>query len=181
MCIYTYLMWTVLKVFIEFVPILFLIFVSFGCKACGILAAPPATEPILPPLEHGNFTTNKGVKHTLFANLKHSCITLRLKRKIKREITYYLGKETRKKRLKPILGTSLVVQWLRFHLSMHGFPWRLRRWRICLQCGRPGFSPWVGKISWRREWQPTPVFLPGESGNPLQCSCLENPMDRGAW
>ena len=23
--------------------------------------------------------------------------------------------------------------------------------------------PWVGKIPWRREWQPTPVFLPGES------------------
>ena len=22
---------------------------------------------------------------------------------------------------------------------------------------------WVGKIPWRREWQPTPVFLPGES------------------
>ena len=25
-----------------------------------------------------------------------------------------------------------------------------------------GFDPWVGKIPWRREWQPTPVFLPGE-------------------
>ena len=25
------------------------------------------------------------------------------------------------------------------------------------------FDPWVGKISWRRAWQPTPVFLPGES------------------
>ena len=24
-------------------------------------------------------------------------------------------------------------------------------------------SPWVGKIAWRRTWQPTPVFLPGES------------------
>ena len=24
------------------------------------------------------------------------------------------------------------------------------------------FSPWVGKIPWRREWLPTPVFLPGE-------------------
>ena len=30
-------------------------------------------------------------------------------------------------------------------------------------------DPWVGKIPWRRAWQPTPVFL------------LENPMDRGAW
>ena len=26
-----------------------------------------------------------------------------------------------------------------------------------------GFSPWVRKIPWRRAWQPTPVFLPGES------------------
>ena len=26
-----------------------------------------------------------------------------------------------------------------------------------------GFSPWVRKISWRRKWQPTPVFLPGKS------------------
>ena len=70
---------------------------------------------------------------------------------------------------------------------------------------------------WRRQWQPTPVFLPGKSlgrgslvgcspwgrqesdtpeglpfpfslscigvgnGNPLQCSCLENLRDRGAW
>ena len=25
------------------------------------------------------------------------------------------------------------------------------------------FHPWVGKIPWRRAWQPTPVFLPGES------------------
>ena len=72
-------------------------------------------------------------------------------------------------------------------------------------------------MHWRRKWQPTPVFLPGESqgqrslvgcrlwggtesdmneqlhfhfslswvgegnGNPLQCSCLENPRDEGAW
>ena len=28
---------------------------------------------------------------------------------------------------------------------------------------RCGFDPWVGKILWRREWQPFPVFLPGES------------------
>ena len=25
------------------------------------------------------------------------------------------------------------------------------------------FNSWVGKIPWRRPWQPTPVFLPGES------------------
>ena len=36
----------------------------------------------------------------------------------------------------------------------------------CLQCRRhrrPGFDPWVGKIPWRKKWQPTPVFLPGKS------------------
>ena len=33
---------------------------------------------------------------------------------------------------------------------------------ICLECGRPGFDPWVGKIPWKRKWHPTPVLLPGE-------------------
>ena len=28
---------------------------------------------------------------------------------------------------------------------------------------RPRFSPWIGKIPWRRECLPTPVFFPGES------------------
>ena len=28
---------------------------------------------------------------------------------------------------------------------------------------RCGFHPWVKEIPWRRKWQPTPVFLPGES------------------
>ena len=31
-----------------------------------------------------------------------------------------------------------------------------------LPCRRLGFSPWAGKISWRREWLPTPIFWPGE-------------------
>ena len=31
------------------------------------------------------------------------------------------------------------------------------------QCRTPEFDPWIGKIPWRREWLPTPVFLPGES------------------
>ena len=34
--------------------------------------------------------------------------------------------------------------------------------RICLQCRRPRFDPWVGKIPWRRERLPTPVFWPRE-------------------
>ena len=31
------------------------------------------------------------------------------------------------------------------------------------QFRRHRFDPWVGKIPWRRKWQPTPVFLPGKS------------------
>ena len=34
---------------------------------------------------------------------------------------------------------------------------------VCLQWGRPRFYAWVGKIPWRRKWQPTPVLLPGKS------------------
>ena len=40
----------------------------------------------------------------------------------------------------------------------------------CKRCKRRGFNPFVGK---------TPVE--GGHGNPLQYSCLENSMDRGAW
>ena len=46
---------------------------------------------------------------------------------------------------------------VKFRLS-----WWLRLQRIHLQCGRPGFDPWVGKIPERRERLPTPVFNPGE-------------------
>ena len=48
-------------------------------------------------------------------------------------------------------------------LLLSRLPWWFRWLRICLQCKRPGFNPWVRKIPWRREWLPTPVFLAGES------------------
>ena len=32
-----------------------------------------------------------------------------------------------------------------------------------MQCRRRGFHPWIKKTPWRREWLPTPVFLPGKS------------------
>ena len=54
----------------------------------------------------------------------------------------------------------------RFSKSFYQFifspSWWLRWWRFCLQCRRPGFNLWVGEVHWRRVWQPTPVFLPGE-------------------
>ena len=47
--------------------------------------------------------------------------------------------------------------------SLLGLPWWLSWYRICLQCGRPRFDPWVGKIPWRSAWKCTPIFQPGES------------------
>ena len=35
--------------------------------------------------------------------------------------------------------------------------------RQCRRHERHRFSPWIGKMPWRRAWQPTPVFFPGES------------------
>ena len=51
------------------------------------------------------------------------------------------------------IGYPLQYSWLPLWLS-----WE----RICLQCRRSGLSPWVGKIPWKREQQPTPIFLPRE-------------------
>ena len=45
----------------------------------------------------------------------------------------------------------------------------LRKKHRLLEAFWPGLDSWVGKILWRRKWQPIPVFLTGES------------MDRGAW
>ena len=44
-----------------------------------------------------------------------------------------------------------------------GLPWRLSGKQSACWCRRHGFNPWVGKIPWKRKWQPTPVFLLGES------------------
>ena len=44
-----------------------------------------------------------------------------------------------------------------------GFTGGLKWYRIHLQGRRLVLNPWVGKIPWRRGWQPSSVFLPGES------------------
>ena len=69
--------------------------------------------------------------------------------------------------------------WLHWHLLSYyplncantcdtlfsGLPRRLSSkesvWR-CRRQQRHRFNPWVGKIPWRRKWQPTPVLLPGK-------------------
>ena len=47
-----------------------------------------------------------------------------------------------------------------------GFPGGASGKEPACQCRRhktQGFDPWVGKNPWKRKWQSTPVFLPGES------------------
>ena len=46
-----------------------------------------------------------------------------------------------------------------YSLSHQGSPTHHQYWRY----KRCSFNPWVGKILWRRAWQPTLVYLPGES------------------
>ena len=50
-----------------------------------------------------------------------------------------------------------------FFFKVWGFPGGSVGKESACQCRRPRFDPWVGKIPWRRAWQPTPVFLPAES------------------
>ena len=44
--------------------------------------------------------------------------------------------------------------------------------KIHLQCKRCRFDPWVRKIPWRRAWQPTPVFMSGESHGQRSLTCF---------
>ena len=49
------------------------------------------------------------------------------------------------------------------YIPVPGLPWWLSGKESTCRCRRSWFDPWVGKISWRRKWQPTLVFLPGKS------------------
>ena len=72
--------------------------------------------------------------------------------------------------------SSLKILWHCLSLRLD-FPGGSDDKNICLQCGRPGFDPWVGKIPWRRKWQSTPVLLPGKShGQRSLAGC--SPWDR---
>ena len=50
-----------------------------------------------------------------------------------------------------------------YYEHLLGLPWWLTGKEFACQCWRHGFDPWVGKIPWRRKWQPIPIFFPGKS------------------
>ena len=60
------------------------------------------------------------------------------------------------------LPAPLRMSDLRLHNQQLGAS-LMAQWSSLLVSKRHGFDPWVGKIPWRRTWQPTPVFLPGKS------------------
>ena len=60
------------------------------------------------------------------------------------------------------LSGALSLLWWLSPLATPGFP-ADSVVKNLLQSRRPRFDPWVGKIPWRREWQPPPVFVPGKS------------------
>ena len=61
-----------------------------------------------------------------------------------------------------LVESSVQPQLIIFYHSL-GLPWWLSGKESFCHCRRYGFNPWVRKIPWRRKWQPTPVFLSGES------------------
>ena len=68
-----------------------------------------------------------------------------------------------------LLHRQMPLEWGHLPLSsafsavLLGLPRWLRGKESACQRRRCGFNPWVGKITWRRDWQPAPVFLPGKS------------------
>ena len=64
--------------------------------------------------------------------------------------------------------------------QLRGFPGGPSDKEPTCQCRRCSFDPWVGKMPWRREWQPTLVCMPGESHG--QRSLVgDNPWDGKEW
>ena len=90
-------------------------------------------------------------------NLSYSAIQQKLTQHCKSTILYF------NKRNNILFKMNLYLGQYKWSL---GLPRWLSGKESTCQCRRSrrwGFNPWVGKIPWRREWQPTPVFLPGKS------------------
>jgi len=66
-----------------------------------------------------------------------------------------------------VYGVAKSRTRLSYWTELHWRASPISQWvRICQQCRkhrRLGFDPCVGKIPWRRKWQPTPVFSPEKS------------------
>ena len=160
----------------------------FGHKACGILASWPGSEPSPPALQGKILTTGLPRKSPNPWALKSRELSLAYMRKRQKgkSVKFETGEgfdpdvgtpraatmgrlaEPRKQSIQSCeckkldLANNLDKPPWRSSSGQTGFPGGSDSKEICLQCRRLRFRLWVGKTPWRRQWQPTPVFLPGE-------------------
>ena len=84
-------------------------------------------------------------------------------------------------RISATKGSERKMRFITYHPTKIGFPGGSVVKNLPASSG-DRFDSWIGKIPWKRKWQPTPVFLPGEfhgQGNlvgysPLGCKELDN-------
>ena len=77
-----------------------------------------------------------------------------------------LPREGRASNLHPVKDRHFLSSenpYYQYAWTFDTLPWWLSGKEATCQCRRCGFKPCVGKIPWRRKWQPTPIFLPEES------------------
>ena len=74
------------------------------------------------------------------------------------ELCFHKMNKSQRSSARPVANSS-VLRALGFPGGASGKEPACQRKR----CKRREFSPWVGKIPWRRAWRPTLVFSPGES------------------
>ena len=90
---------------------------------------------------------------------------------------WYKNLDNKTEKNKQTMNLEITITRMSNFITYEGLLFNVKTVTLCLfayttrwfpvknlpQCGRPGFNPWFRKIPWRWGWQPTPVFLPGES------------------
>ena len=123
-------------------------------------------EPLVSPVLAGGFFTTAahGIRQAGYHGAKHhpgllQVLELPLPEAQDRFILKLYASDTSLILLPVLIRTSELKQ----GSLRKGLPWWLSDKESACQCKRCRFDLWVGKIPWKRKWQPTPVFLPGKS------------------
>ena len=134
-------------------------------------------EQIIVQTAHGILLSNKKEwTSTKLCWIKKVCHinTIYIEREITNRNLLYIPRNSTQYSVMPYMGKSLEKSGYKYlynwstllYSGTHGLPmWHSGKESAC-QCRRHRrceFNSWIGKIPWKRKWQPTPVFLPGES------------------
>ena len=111
--------------------------------------------------EWAKATMKEILAENLRSNKKHQSTNSKSPSRInkKKHIWLYQSKTVEKERQRKILKIAIEKG------KTTGVPWWLSGKESACQYRkhwRSRLDPWVGKIPWRRKWQPTPIFLPGK-------------------